>query len=82
MAAVSGVRTATTDQSAGQPAYATVSSNRELDEGAGMVRQMTRTPYRAKNRKGTIGARTIERLALETRDVANPVGILEWEIAK
>ena len=37
------VRTASTDQSAGQPAYATVSGNHEIDERAGMARHMTRT---------------------------------------
>ena len=58
------VRTASTDQSAGQPAYATVSNDHETDERADLVRQMTRTPQRSGNMRGTIETSVIKRLAV------------------
>ena len=60
-----GVRTASTDQSKGQPKYATVSNDHETDERAVMVRQMTRTPQWSENRRGTIEPSVIRRLAIE-----------------
>ena len=54
-----------------QRKYATVSNDHETSEGTGMVRQMTRTPQRGKNRKGTIEPSVIGRLAIENPDLAN-----------